>query len=92
MGVAVGNVGMTEDELISNIMLSINFCNSSPPHFRVLIGRTNSNHFFSGLPPEEGMAKRWQLDHQGQHVPTKASVLDMQVVCNEYWRMELACS
>jgi len=25
MGVAVGNVGMTEDELISNIMLSINY-------------------------------------------------------------------
>ena len=25
LGVAVGNVGMTEDELISNIMLSINY-------------------------------------------------------------------
>ena len=25
MGVAVGNVGMTEDELISNIMLAINY-------------------------------------------------------------------
>lgn len=25
MGVAVGNVGMTEDELIGNIMLSINY-------------------------------------------------------------------
>ena len=25
MGVAVGNVGMTEDQLISNIMLAINY-------------------------------------------------------------------
>lgn len=32
------------------------------------------------LSPQEGVAERWKLDHQGFHVPTKARLLDVLLV------------
>ena len=71
LGVAVGHVQMTDDQVLGNVMLS------TYPPFRFYRCSTSFRHQLLGLPAQEELAKRQVAAHQDDHGQARPLVLSV---------------
>ena len=74
LGVAIGHVQMTEDQVLANVMLGASYRSRTKP-YSIAHKLSSSSHQLPRLAPQEELAERQVAPHQGDDGQARSSLL-----------------